>query len=205
MNSPTRSKPWRTYEQRSPGDSPWPFRERIALQVWEWIWLLLCRWTPKPCNAWRIFWLRRFGARIPGRAFVHAAARIEAPWRVTLEEDACVGRLAVLYSLDEITLGREAIVAQEAYLCTGSHDFNDPNWPLKTAPIRIGEAAFVGIRALLLPGVTIGDGTVVGGGSVVTGDLPSWKIAAGNPCRPLRDRERIRGDKAIEGGGTDEP
>lgn len=55
----------------------------------------------------------------------------------------------------------------------------------KTAPVVIGSNVFVGTRSVILKGVTVGDNTVIGAGSVVTNDLPSDCVAAGNPCRVL--------------------
>lgn len=54
-------------------------------------------------------------------------------------------------------------------------------------PVRIGRNCWIGAGAVILPGVTIGDNTVVGAGSVVTKDLPPNVVAAGNPCRILRE------------------
>jgi putative colanic acid biosynthesis acetyltransferase WcaF len=79
-------------------------------------------------------------------------------------------------------------VAQEAYLSSASHNFEDPAMPLTVAKITIGEDAFIGARAFVLPGVRIGARAVVGAGSVVTKDVPGNVIAAGNPCRVLRPR-----------------
>ena len=53
-------------------------------------------------------------------------------------------------------------------------------------PVKIGNDVWVGGNSVILPGVTIGDGTVIGAGSVVTKDIPGGVIAAGNPCRVIR-------------------
>jgi len=105
------------------------------------------------------------------------------PWNIALHDAACVGDRANLYSLDRITLGAGALVAQEAYLCTGTHDLKDPEWPLLTAPIVVGDRAFVGARAFVLPGVTIGARAVVGAASVVTKDVAAGTTVCGNPAR----------------------
>lgn len=112
---------------------------------------------------------------------------MEIPWRIQLGDRSCVGDRAHLYSLGMITLGRGSIVAQEAYLCTGDHDRNKPGKPLVTAAIHVGEDAFVGMRALILPGVTIHARAVVGAGAVVTRDVGVAEVVAGNPARPLND------------------
>jgi putative colanic acid biosynthesis acetyltransferase WcaF len=156
--------------------------------LWEVCWYCFCLWTPKPLNEWRLFWLRLFDAKIDGTPFVHQRARIAIPWNVTLRDRACVGDRANLYSLGEIEIRARAIVAQEAYLSSASHDFTQPTLPLMTARIVIGEDAFVGARAFVMPGVTVGARSVIGACSVVTADVPENVIAAGCPCRVLRSR-----------------
>ncbi len=175
-------------EQTSPFASPWPIGDRVLRILWEFCWAILCQWTPKPANSWRLFWLGVFGARIEGQPFVHQRARIAIPWNLTLHDRACLGDRTNAYSLGEIEIGPRAIVAQEAYLSTGSHDFAHPACPLVVAKITIGEEAFVGARALVMPGVTIGARAIVGAASVVTRDVPDGVIAVGNPCRVLRSR-----------------
>lgn len=168
--------------------SPWSVNERVLRVLWEFCWCLLCAWTPKPANPWRLFWLGVFDAKIHGTPFVHQRARIAIPWNLTLHDRACLGDRANAYSLGEIEIGARAVIAQEAYLSTGSHDFSDPALPLVVAKITIGEDAFVGARAFVLPGATIGARAIVGACSVVTHDVPENVIAAGNPCRVLRSR-----------------
>lgn len=180
-----------THQQSSISASPWSRRARIAMLIWGGCWTLFCRWTPKPFNQWRLIWLRLFGCKIYGRPFVHQRARIQIPWNLTLHHRACLGDRANAYTLGEIEIGTGATVAQEAYLCTGTHDFQSPNLPLMTAKITIGEAAFVGARAFVLPGVTVGPGAVVGACSVVTKSVPAWTFVVGNPARVLNSRPEI--------------
>jgi putative colanic acid biosynthesis acetyltransferase WcaF len=181
--------PLHTHRQATAYASPWNRSEQIRMLVWEWCWIVFCVWTPKPLNRWRLFWLRLFGARLEGRPFVHQRARIQIPWNLIMGDRACLGDRANAYSLGPIEIGARATVAQEVYLCAGTHDFNDPTLPLQTAPVRVGEDAFVGARALVLPGVSIGARAIVGAGSVVSRDVPANVVVAGNPCRVLRPRD----------------
>ena len=174
--------------QRSAFDSPWPNSQLFLRMLWECCWFVFCAWTPKPLNPWRLFWLRVFDAKIDGKPFVHQRARIAIPWNLTLHDRACLGDRANAYSLGEIEIGARATVAQEAYLSAGSHDFDRPELPLVTAKIVVGEDAFIGARAFVLPGVTIGARAVIGACSVVTKDVPENVVAAGNPCQVLRER-----------------
>jgi putative colanic acid biosynthesis acetyltransferase WcaF len=177
--------------QASQFASPWSINERILRGLWEFCWAVFCVWTPKPANPWRLFWLGVFEARIHGTPFVHQRARIAIPWKITLHDRACVGDRANLYSLGEIELGARCIIAQEAYLCTGTHDFSQASFPLVVAKITVGEDAFVGARTFVMPGVTIGARAIVGACSVVTKDVPESVIAAGNPCKVHRLRPSV--------------
>jgi len=179
----------KTFDQTSAYDSPWSLRERVAMLAWEYCWMLFCVWTPKPFNPWRLFWLRLFGARIHEKAFVHQRARIQIPWNLVMHERACLGDRANAYSLGEIEIGARAIVAQEAYLCTGTHALGDPNLPLQVGKIRIGEDVFIGARAFILPGITIGPRAIVAACSVVTSEVKESAIVGGNPARLLHSKK----------------
>ncbi|MBC8166517.1 MAG: putative colanic acid biosynthesis acetyltransferase [Bryobacteraceae bacterium] len=172
----------------APAGSPWTLHQRSAMLLWELCWFVFCRWTPKPFNAWRLFWLRLFGATIYGTPFVHQRARVQIPWHLTLHDRSCLGDRTNAYSLGEIEIEAGAVVGQEVYLCTGTHDFETPELPLVTRKIVVGRDAFLGARAFVLPGVTIGEGAIVGAGSVVTTNLEPFTVNAGNPCRMLRRR-----------------
>lgn len=169
--------------------SPWTTQQRVMRVLWDICWCLFCSWTPKPANPWRLFWLRLFGTKIDGTPFVHQRARIEIPWNLTLHDRCCLGDRTNAYTLGEIEIGARATVAQEVYLSTGSHDFSTVRIPLVTGKIAIGEDVFIGARAFVMPGVTIGARSVVGACSVVTKDVPADSIAAGNPCKVVGARE----------------
>jgi putative colanic acid biosynthesis acetyltransferase WcaF len=175
-------------DQTSAFDSPWSNGQRALRTLWEFCWFIFCQWTPKPFNPWRLFWLRVFEAKIEGIPFVHSRARIAVPWNLTLRDRACLGDRANAYSLGEIEVGERATVAQEVYLSAGSHDFSQARMPLTVAKITVGADAFIGARAFVLPGVTIGERSVIGACSVVTENVPPDVFAAGNPCRVLRPR-----------------
>jgi putative colanic acid biosynthesis acetyltransferase WcaF len=175
------------YQQTSIYESPWSFREKVGMFLWEYVWMIFCSWTPKPLNGWRLFWLGAFGASLHGKPFVHQRARIQIPWNLTMHDRACIGDRANIYSLGPIELHAECTVAQEVYLCTGSHDFEKTMF-LMTDKITIGARAFLGARTFVLPGVTIGEDCIIGACSVVTKNTPPGMICCGNPCKVLRPR-----------------
>ena len=177
------------YNQDSPQDSPWSLIERIKMLCWDYIWLVFCYHTPKPANSWRLFWLRLFGAKLYGKPFVHQRARIQIPWNLIMYDKSCIGDRTNIYSLGEVTIGKNAVIAQEAYICTGTHAFDSTVMNLITNPISIGEHAFVGARAFIMPGVSLGDYSIVASMSVVTKNVEPWYIVGGIPARFIKMRE----------------
>ena len=111
-----------------------------------------------------------------GVPFVHQRAKVEVPENLTLRHRACLGDGAVAYSLGPIEIGEGATVAQEAYLCAGTHDFDDPALPLKTESIHVEAGAFLGARAFVLPGVTIGTKAIVGHRDESHDEFVRWKV-----------------------------
>jgi len=159
---------------------------RAARQIWNIVWLLLFRPTPRFLHGWRRLLLQLFGARIGEGAHVYAGAKIWAPWNLVLGREAAIADGADIYSADRIEIGDFAVISQGAYLCGASHDYTSWDFPLVAAPIVVGARAWVAARAIVHMGVTLGEGCVVGAGSVVTRDMPAWTVCAGVPCRPIK-------------------
>lgn len=109
---------------------------------------------------------------------------------ITIGAGTFVNYDCVMLDVTEITIGAACQIATRVQLLTATHPI-DPaarraGWE-SGAPIVIGDNVWLGGGAIVLPGVTVGDDTVVGAGSVVTRNLPSGVVAAGSPARPLRE------------------
>ncbi len=168
---------------------------KIAQAAWNVVWLLLFRPTPRGnlFRPWRIFLLKCFGAKVDWTANILPLCRIWQPWKLTMREYSCLSQRVDCYNIDEIVLGRQVVVSQDALLCTASHDISSPIMELTYAPITIHDQAWVCARAIVLPGATIGEGAVVGCGAVVTKDVEPWTIVGGNPAKVIGKRElRLR-------------
>jgi putative colanic acid biosynthesis acetyltransferase WcaF len=184
------SVPMRKMPQRNRYASPWSVRARLGSMVWRIVWLLFFRPTPKHLYHWRILLLRLFGCRVSGTPYVAPSAVIKAPWNLALEDRACLGPQSEVYNLAPVTLRARSTVAQQAYLCGGTHDFALPEQPLLVGEIDIGEDVFVGARAFIMPGIQIGTGAIVGACAVVTRNVAPWTIAVGNPAKPIGRRKQ---------------
>ncbi|GAB5504371.1 putative colanic acid biosynthesis acetyltransferase [Pyruvatibacter sp.] len=108
---------------------------------------------------------------------------------------ATLGRNSNCYNMGKVRLGSHAIVSQSAYLCGGTHDVDDINFQLHVGEIDIGDFAWVASEAFVGPGVTLGEGAVLGARGVAFKNVPAWKIYGGNPAAFLRDRLRQSGSQ----------
>jgi putative colanic acid biosynthesis acetyltransferase WcaF len=170
-------------------DTHHPLAYKVRRGLWNLCWLLLFRPSPKRLGMhWRNWLVRRFGGTVRGSCLLHPSCRILEPWNLDLGEFTAVGERANLYNFAPITIGPHSVVSQDTVLCTGTHDYESNAMPLLKKPIRLGAHVWVTSNCFVHPGVTIGDGCVVGAGSIVTRDLPAWTVCAGNPCRPLKQR-----------------
>lgn len=163
-------------------------RNKVARAIWEFVWLLLFRPSPKIFHSWRCMLARLFGARLGKGIRLYPSAKIWAPWNLTMEDNSCLGPNVDCYCVDKIHIGRQAVVSQYSYLCTASHDYQEQSMPLISAPIIIEEYAWITADVFVGPGVKIGSGAVINVRSSVLQDIPPWVVARGNPATPYKKR-----------------
>jgi putative colanic acid biosynthesis acetyltransferase WcaF len=132
--------------------------------------------------------LRCFGARIGRHVNVYPSARIYFPWNLTVGDWSAIGEDAFIYNLGPVTLGRKVTVSHRAHLCAGTHDYTRTDLPLLKPPIRVGDEVWICTEAFVGPGVTIGEGAVVGARAVVVKDVAPWTVVVGNPARVIKKR-----------------
>ncbi len=162
---------------------------RARRALWNLVWLLLFRPTPRPLHAWRAALLRLFGAQLGPHCHFYPSARVWAPWNLICADHVAAGPGSEIYNPATITLGSHAILSQNAYLCGATHDYDDPAFPLIAYRMTLGPYAWVCARASVAPGVNLGEGAVLGLQSVATKDLEPWTIYAGTPALPIKPRQ----------------
>jgi len=92
-----------------------------------------------------------------------------------------------------IRVGNDVSIGPEAAILTLGHDPRSVDFADRGGPVSIGNHVWIGYRAIVLPGVTIGEGAVVGAGSLVSRDVPPYAIVAGNPSRVIGKRPKLIG------------
>lgn len=165
-------------------------RNRFARFLWQLVYVLLFRYSPRPFHAWRAALLRLCGATLGPDCHIYPKAVIWAPWNLFCEDAVAIADEAIVYNPIPITLKSHCTVSQQAYLCSSTHDYNDPAFPMISKPITVGRYAWICARATVLLGVTVGDGAVLGLGSIASKDLEPWSVYAGLPAKKIRERKK---------------
>lgn len=173
--------------QKDKDTTSWSVKEALGIRVWHIVRLLFFCWTPKKLNCWRLFLLRLFGAKLE-KVFIFSSAKIYIPWQLEMKKGACLGPYSEIYNLGPVYFGEKSVLSQYSYICNGTHDLSTLRLPLLIGQVTIGTHVFIGAKALILPGVDIGEGAVVGAGSVVTKDIKPWTIVGGNPAKKIKKR-----------------
>jgi putative colanic acid biosynthesis acetyltransferase WcaF len=163
----------------------WTRREQAGRVLWA-LAHPVFRFSPRPMWGIRRVILRMFGAQVGSGAHVYPTVKIAIPWNIRLGEDCAVGDCAILYSLGVVRIGDRCTISQGAHLCAGTHDIADPARRLLKPPICVGNDAWVCADAFIGPGVTIGNGAIVGARAVVMRDVRPSVIVAGNPAQRIR-------------------
>lgn len=163
-------------------------RGGITVLIWWFIQGTLFRFSIHNMYGWRRFLLRLFGANIGKNVQIRSSAKFTYPWKVEIGDYSWIGNNVEFYSLDNIQVGNHCIVSQNSYLCTGSHDLQDPTFSLITKPIIIKDGAWVASDVFVYPGVIIHEMAVAGARSTVTKDIPANEIHAGSPAKFLKER-----------------
>lgn len=151
--------------------------------------------TPHNFNGVRCSLLRLFGAKIGKGVVIRSSVRVLYPWKVEIGDHSWIGDQVFLYSLDNIKIGSHTIISQKSYLCTGSHDINNPNFRLITAPIEIGNGVWIATDCFVAPNVKIASNSVIGARSSVFKNIPAETVAWGTPCKVHRQRQPLSENK----------
>lgn len=148
----------------------------------------LFRFVPRPFFSLRAAILRLFGASVGKNVHVYPSACVYMPWNLAIGDWSSIGERAYLYNLGPIAIGAGVTVSYRAHLCAGTHDFRQADFPLLKPPVNIRDGAWICTDAFVGPGVTVGEGAIVGARAVVVKDVPPRAIVAGNPAGILRFR-----------------
>ena len=141
-------------------------------------------------GGWGLYYkrIRQGGSLLAWSCSVARTARVDYPWNISIGDQSSIGEHAWVYGLDKIVIGSHCCIGEDVRLLTGSHDVHSSCFDLVTRPIAVQDNVWIATGAIVLPGVTIGEGAVVAAGAVVTKDVPPWTVVAGNPAKVVKRR-----------------
>jgi len=179
------------------GDNPYlrdsfSWKHRLARLLWQAAYLFLYRLSPRPLHAWRASLLRLFGAQMGPGCHFYPSGKVWAPWNLICEECCTLADEAEIYNPSLIYLESHCVVSQQAYICGATHDYNHPDFPMISYRMRLGAYSWICARASVSPGVNVGEGAVLGLGSVAGHDLEPWTVYSGVPATRVKARARNR-------------
>ncbi|MBO0777493.1 MAG: acyltransferase [Ktedonobacteraceae bacterium] len=143
-------------------------------------------------NAWYrhvLGWKMAPGTTILMRQYIQMAGLRTSGRKVAIGTGTVINHGCLLYTTGGLVIGQHVSISSGVWLMTGSHEMNDPNFVDVYRPIMIGDRAWIGARATILGGVTIGEGSVVMAGAMVTRDVPPYAVVGGVPAMVIRYRE----------------
>lgn len=164
------------------------------------VYLYLVRWLPgsttPPAGA---LW-RRVRARVAGPLLAHAGEDINVEHgaffgtgeNVHLGDRSGIGVNCRLHG--PVSIGRDVMMGPDVVVIATAHGHSDISVPMMDQPsvaprlVTIGDDVWIGTRAVILPGVRVGRGSIVGAGAVVTKHVPDYAVVGGNPARVIRYR-----------------
>lgn len=168
---------------------PYSLKNKVERVLFQAVWTLFVRPFPRRIlRKWNIAVLRMFGAQVSWSAVVYSKTKIQFPKNLIMDDESCLAENTILENAAPVHLMRGSIVSQYSYLCTASHDIRNADFPQFSKPITIEKGSWVAASCFIGPGVTVGDGAVVGARSAVFKDVEPNTVVGGNPAKFIKYR-----------------
>jgi len=140
----------------------------------------------------RIFFLRPFLKRAGTNINIQPGVFMYSPEKVSIGNNSGVGRDSYIFASHQVEIGDNVMTGPQLFIITSTHG-TDPSTPMiqqpmKFAPVKIGNDVWIGARVTILPGVSIGDGAIVGACAVVIRDVEAYSIVGGVPAKKIGAR-----------------
>jgi len=166
---------------------------RLKRHIWLFASAILFRCSPFFCYGWRRFVLRCFGAKIAKTATIGRKAIIESPWNLVMGERSMICNYAWVMCYAPVIIGNQALVGEYARILTGSHISNSKSYKGITSSVILEDNSWIASCAIVSSGgyktLKVGQGAIVGVGSIVVRSVKPMTIVMGNPAKFIADRE----------------
>jgi acetyltransferase-like isoleucine patch superfamily enzyme len=142
-------------------------------------------------NTLRMFFYKKIiGIPIGKKSIIWAGNKINEASNLKIGNNVIIGPANVFLIRGGLVIGNNVNLSGFSFFISQEHDVNDPYSHTKLSPIVIKDNAWIATNSTILPGVTIGEGSVVAAGSVVTKNVPPYSVVAGNPAKEIKKRNK---------------
>ena len=153
-------------------------------------WLMILRFVGFiPLHFVRKFFYLISGVNMPWDSTIHIGANFFNPSNISIGHDTIIGDHCFLDGRAPLKIGNHVGIASQVLIYNDEHNINSDDYGNSFGPVEIGDYVFIGPRAIILPGVKIGQGAVVAAGAIVTKDIPDFEIWGGVPAKKINDRK----------------
>ena len=160
----------------------------FVVQLWWFIRFVLFIPSPQFLYGWRNFLLRVFGSKIGKNVKIRPTAIITYPWNLTIGDFSWIGDDVKIYNLNHISIDKNSVISQEAYLCAGSHDYKSVDFKIISSPITVEEGVWIAARCFIHPGVTVKKNCVISACSNLKNSTKENSIYSGSPAMFIKTR-----------------
>jgi putative colanic acid biosynthesis acetyltransferase WcaF len=166
--------------------------EIVVRSLWSVISVPLFSCPGRFLSPFRVCLLRLFGSKIGKKVLISSGVHIWIPSNLSIGDYSAIGRRVEIYNFSPVTIGSNTVISQYSYLCSATHDYTSSTMDLIAEPIHIGNCCWLAASVFVMPGIQIGDASVVGARSVVTCSLPESIVAVGSPAKVVKLRTLVK-------------
>jgi putative colanic acid biosynthesis acetyltransferase WcaF len=141
--------------------------------------------SPFTPNYLRLFILRLFGSSIGKDVKIRNSVRVHLPWNLEIDDNCWIGEEVWFINHEKITIGSNVCISQRSMICSGGHDYRSASLEYAHKPIEIKDGAWICLDAKVLPGVTIGECSVVSAGEIARKSIPDFSMLVGGQVHPI--------------------
>lgn len=156
------------------------------IRSWSWAFINRTYFSSIFCpNALRCMLLRFWGAKIGSNLVIRRGIRIYFPWKLIIGDDCWIGEEVWFINHEIVVIGSNVCISQRSIICTGGHDYRSASLEYSHKPIEIKDGAWVCLDAKVLPGVTIGECSIVSAGEIARKSVPDYSMLVGGEIRQI--------------------
>lgn len=153
-------------------------------------WLLILRIVGfVPIHTIRKLFYIISGIKLPFDSTIHLGANFFNPRGITIGHDTIIGDHCFLDGRAPLEIGNHVSIASQVLIYNDEHNIHSDEYENSFSPVTINDYVFIGPRAIILPGVSIGKGAIVAAGAIVTKNIPSLEVWGGVPAKKITDRK----------------